>query len=100
RYRRRDRAGRFRAGPRDRDERAARRGRQVPDRAHDRGRRAREGAVNTGRRRARRAGKKRARRGLNERNEEMIVRDLAKEKDTRRNVHSDGWNSVRLLLKG
>lgn len=29
----------------------------------------------------------------------MIVRDLAREKDTRRNVHSDGWNSVRLLLK-
>lgn len=30
----------------------------------------------------------------------MIVRDLAKEKHTRRNVRSDGWESVRLLLKG
>lgn len=29
----------------------------------------------------------------------MIVRDLAKEKQTRRNVQSDGWHSVRLLLK-
>ncbi|HET6630878.1 MAG TPA: ectoine synthase [Woeseiaceae bacterium] len=30
----------------------------------------------------------------------MIVRDLAKEQQTRRNVQSDGWHSVRLLLKG
>jgi L-ectoine synthase len=30
----------------------------------------------------------------------MIVRDLARESDTRRNVQSDGWHSVRLLLKG
>lgn len=30
----------------------------------------------------------------------MIVRDLNEEKNTRRNVQSDGWHSVRLLLKG
>lgn len=30
----------------------------------------------------------------------MIVRDLAEESNTRRNVQSDGWHSVRLLLKG
>ncbi|HEX2139970.1 MAG TPA: ectoine synthase [Woeseiaceae bacterium] len=30
----------------------------------------------------------------------MIVRDLTKESNTRRNVQSDGWHSVRLLLKG
>jgi L-ectoine synthase len=30
----------------------------------------------------------------------MIVRDLNEEKTTRRNVQSDGWHSVRLLLKG
>jgi L-ectoine synthase len=30
----------------------------------------------------------------------MIVRDLNEEKATRRNVQSDGWHSVRLLLKG
>jgi L-ectoine synthase len=30
----------------------------------------------------------------------MIVRDLAVESTTRRNVQSDGWHSVRLLLKG
>lgn len=29
----------------------------------------------------------------------MIVRDLGKAKDTDRRVDSDGWNSVRLLLK-
>jgi L-ectoine synthase len=29
----------------------------------------------------------------------MIVRDLNEEKNTRRNVQSDGWHSVRLLLK-
>ncbi len=29
----------------------------------------------------------------------MIIRDLEKEKHTRRNVQSDGWHSVRLLLK-
>ena len=29
----------------------------------------------------------------------MIVRDLNQEKNTRRLVESDGWNSVRLLLK-
>lgn len=30
----------------------------------------------------------------------MIVRNLKEEQDTRRKVESDGWNSVRLLLKG
>ena len=29
----------------------------------------------------------------------MIVRDLNEEKNTRRNVQSEGWHSVRLLLK-
>ncbi len=29
----------------------------------------------------------------------MIIRDLAREKNTRRNVRSDGWHSVRLLLQ-
>ncbi|HLT91528.1 MAG TPA: ectoine synthase [Woeseiaceae bacterium] len=30
----------------------------------------------------------------------MIVRDLEEAKHTRRKVQSDGWHSVRLLLKG